>query len=221
MIAFTLITDGRVQYVLPVMESVQAKLKANFDALFIINDSGDPTYQEFLEVNYPSFQCVHHDERRGLAGAVRSAWETAYNAGADYLWHQEDDFTITRKVKVDRLAQILHCEPHLASLTLKRQPWNDVEVAAGDIIASNAEDHTDRECPSGHWVEHQRLFSFNPSLVPRRTIELVLRECTDTLERGVTDALLANGQSFAYFGKRDDEPRCNHVGHVRSNGYRW
>ena len=217
----TVIADGRREYIEQTIASAELKLKGDFAYLFIIDDSGDFEYADWLEHTFPAFQCVHHTERRGLAGAVRSAWETAYNAGADFLWHQEDDFLITRKVKVDRLAQILHCEPHLASLTLKRQPWNDEEIAAGDIIAANRDDHTDHQCPSGHWVEHRRLFSFNPSLIPRHTLHLVLNNCRDTLERGVTDVLLAQEYSFAYYGKRDDEPRCEHKGIVRSSGYKW
>lgn len=219
--ALVVITDGRRQYVTQCIESAQSNLKGDFSHLFIINDADDDAYAAFLEVQFPAFTIIHHDERRGLGGAVRSAWETALVTGADYIFHLEDDFIFNRKINVDKMIRLLHCEPHLAQVLLKRQPWNDEEIAAGNIIQAYPDEHTDHSCPSGNWVEHRRLFSFNPFIAPRHVLELALEKSADTLERGVTDALLAEGYSFGYFGKRDDEPRCHHIGDVRSQNYRW
>ena len=219
--ALVVITDGRRQYVTQCIESAQSNLKGDFVHLFIINDADDDAYAAFLEVQFPAFTIIHHDERRGLSGAVRSAWETALVTGADYIFHLEDDFIFNRKINVDKMIRLLHCEPHLAQVLLKRQPWNDEEIAAGNIIQAYPDEHTDHSCPSGNWVEHRRLFSFNPFIAPRHVLELALAESANTLERGVTDTLLKHDYSFAYYGKRDDEPRCHHIGDQRSSGYKW
>jgi hypothetical protein len=120
-------------------------------------------------------------------------------------------------VDLQGMAQVLEQNPHLAQIVLKRQPWSEEEIAAGGQIEAAPEDYTDRE----GFVEHRRLFSFNPSLVARETLRLALAEPGDGLERGVTDTLLRHGYSFAYWGARDDPPRCEHIGARRSEGYRW
>ena len=219
--ALYVLTDGRRDYLAQTIASAQDKLHGDFSYLLIVNDADDDAFAAHLEVAYPRFTIVHHDERLGMSGAVRSAWETALRTGADYVFGLEEDWTFNRKIKVDRMIRLLHCEPHLAQVLLKRQPWNDEEIAAGNIIQAYPDEHTDHSCPSGNWVEHRRLFSFNPFIAPRHVLELALAESADTLERGVTDTLLKHDYSFAYYGKRDDEPRCHHIGDVRSQNYRW
>jgi hypothetical protein len=213
------ITDGRQPpTIIDTMESAENYLRADFDARYVIDDSGDPAYAEWLDRLY---LCVHHEERRGMAGAVRSAWETALRAGADYVFHLEDDFIFTRKVKVNNLAQILHCNPHLAEISLKRGPVNEHEDRYGGFIETDPDAYYDRSCESGQWVEHRKVFSFNPCLIPRRAIEDALANPGDGVERGITDALLAMNYSFAIYGTKADEPRVCHTGtNRRSQGWR-
>jgi len=213
------ITDGRQpQTISETLESAQIKLRGEFDKTFIINDSANDEYADWLANSYPSFHIVNHETRRGLGGAVRSAWETALNAGADYVFHLEDDFRFDRKVKIDKMIQLLHCERHLAQVSLKRQPVNDVEERAGGFMQLwPVGTYTERQCETGKWVEHQSLFTFNPCVIPRRAMEPALS--TDGLERGVTDILLQHGYSFGVLGTVEDEPRVHHLGTHRSSGW--
>jgi hypothetical protein len=219
-VVLVVITDGRQPAtILDAITSAEEHLKCDFSARFIVDDSGDEANAEWLERTFPQFQIVHHAERRGLAGAVRSAWTTALAAGADYVFQAEDDFIYNRKVKVEKLVQLLHCEPHLAQVSLKRQPVNEHEVACGGFIQTAPDSYYDVECPSGKFVEHTRLFSFNPCLIQRAAIEDALAAGGDWLEQGITDALKAHKWTFAIWGTKDDPPRVHHIGDHRSSGW--
>lgn len=152
-----------------------------------------------------------------MAAAVRTAWTVALNAGAEFIWHQEDDFVLTEPLPVKAMERTLNDFPLLAQLVLKRQPWSEEEKAAGGQIELAPEEYTDRE----GFVEHRRLFSFNPSLIRAEAARVALENPGDGLERGVTDALLAARFCFGYWGVREDPPRCEHIGERRSEGYRW
>ncbi len=219
--AIVFITDGRGHYLKQAIASVQEKLRGDFTHPFIINDSGDPEYAQWLSENYPHFKIINHPERRGLGGAVRSAWENILTTDANYLVHWEDDFVLDEKVDIRDLIKILHCETHLAQLLIKRNPWG-WEVPRSWMECVGLEHFTDRSCPAGSWVESQKLFSFNPCVMPRKVLERAVIQCHDNmLEQHVTDVLLANGYKFGCYGTIADEPLCTHVGDQRSSGYRW
>ena len=219
--AITFITDGRGHYLEQAIASVQEKLRGDFTYPFIIDDSGDPTYWQLLDEKYDRFKIIHHPERRGLGGAVRSAWETALTTDAEYLIHWEDDFVLDAKVDVRNFIKILHCEPHLAQLLIKRAPWG-WEVPRSWMECAGLEHYTDHSCPVGSWVEASNLFSFNPSIIPRRVLECAITHCTENmLEQHVTDILKASGYAFGCYGTIADEPLCTHIGDVRSPNYHW
>src|ERR1700683_2449805 len=96
--AIVFVTDGRGHYLEQAIASVQEKLRGDFTHPFIIDDSGDRSYWSWLDEKYPHFQIMHHPERRGLGGAVRSAWETVLTTTADYVVHWEDDFVLDERV---------------------------------------------------------------------------------------------------------------------------
>lgn len=218
---FVLRCDGRRQYIQQAVESAYTMLAhADFDDLFIVDDSGDPEYGEWLDWNFPDFKCVHHLERRGMAAGVQTALEVV--GDAEYVFATEDDFVFTRTTNLEKMARILHCEPKLAQLSLKRQPVNSVEQAAGGFMQTSPGAFWDHSCESGNWVQHQTLFTFNPCLIPQRAVAAILDgTALNLLERGVTDSLLQQGFSFGVYGTIEDEPRVGHIGDVRSSGYRW
>lgn len=166
----------------------------------------------------PSIVIDDREHKFGMAGAVRAAWEWALDVGADFLWHQEEDFLITAPVDLTSLAAILGWTPHLAQVVLKRQPWSPLEVSAGGIVELNPFDYTERSFgPLAEYTEHQRIFSLNPCLIPRWVLEL---GWPDGNEAEFTHRCLHRGLSFAFYGGRDDSPRCHHVGAVRGEGWR-
>lgn len=215
-VAIVFIDDGRPEYLYQSIASVNEHLTCSNQAFkILVNDSGDLDYAAELAGRYPEMQQVHHETRRGLAGAVRSAWDAALANGADFIWHHEDDFLLNQSVDVDVMQEILETSPMLAQVSLKRQAVNDQEVAAGGFMETNLAAFSDR----GSYVEHRTLFTFNPCLVPSNVARLCLAEPSDGLERGFTDTLLAANYSFGVLGTIQDPPRVHHIGLHRSKGW--
>lgn len=152
------------------------------------------------------------EHRYTASGAVRAGWE---QADADFVWHMEEDFLLTERVDIKGMAAVLDANEDLASLCLLRQPWSQPEVSAGGIIPLYGGHMTERETDGRPWVQHDRFFSLNPSLVPRRVYELGFPEGS---EPAMTDMLLSKGFTFGYWGRRDGAPRCLHIGDVRAAG---
>lgn len=195
----------------------------------VISDRGDlylPGCIESLNAActiVPRWVIDDREHRLGMAGAVAASWQLALDdPNVDYLLHVEEDFRFS-ELPVWDMRRILESNPDLAQVVLKRQPWSAEEHAAGGQLEVAPGDFTD--CTDGelHWVEHERLFSLNPCLIPRRTLELGAPvDAPGGFEAAFTERCLAAGLRFAYFGRREDPPRCEHVGHRRGgDGWRW
>lgn len=152
------------------------------------------------------------DHEYTASGAVRVGWE---QTDADFVWHMEEDFVLTEPVDLNAMMRVLDGEEDLAHLVLLRQPWSQPEVDAGGIIQLYADHMIDRATAGYPWVQHDRFFSLNPCLVPRRVVELGFPEGS---EPAMTERLLGKGFHFGYWGHRTDPPRCHHIGEVRAAG---
>lgn len=216
MFALVVITDGRRDLLKQSVASMREQIKPWPAERVIIDDSGDEGYGLMLEETYLDFSVAHHGERRGFCATVRDAWEVAYAPGADYLFHAEDDFVYNEPVDLEAMAAILDANPHLAQVALKRQPVNELERAAGDLMAAwPPETWTQR----GGFIEHELTFTTNPSLIPRRVLELILASGVECAETIITGQLLAHGYKLGYLGNVTDAPRVEHIGDHRSNGW--
>jgi hypothetical protein len=111
------------------------------------------------------------------------------------------------------MVSILEDHPHLGQMCLVRQAWSNEERQAGGLIALHPDDYTDR----GSYVEHKRIFSLNPCVIPRRVLEL---GWPDGNEAGFTAICAEARLSFALYGAKADAPRVTHVGEVRGTGWR-
>ena len=123
------------------------------------------------------------------------------------------------------MCRLLHCEPHLGQLTLKRGPVNDQEYAAGGFMEAFPDRYAEHSCPTANWTETSHvLFSGNPSLVRVAALAHAVdveMPSTDTYEVPCGSAMKDAGYVCAFYGKIDDKPRCEHLGTSRSTGYRW
>lgn len=195
-----------------------------------ISDRGDaylPSCRESFYANFGEFSEVvvdDSDHRLGMAGAVQAAWAWALDAGVDYLLHVEEDFVFTGPVNLDDLVWILDHAPHLAQVVLKRQPWSAEEKAAGGIIEQDPGAYT--QCGgmrhSLAWVEHSKIFSLNPCLIPRKVLELGWPSGPLGVgnEAGFTQRCIQAGYRFAFYGQMGDPPVVDHVGVERAAGWR-
>lgn len=190
-VALVVISDRRDLYLPRCLESVKRHL--------------GPTCQQVV--------LADPDHEYTASGAVNAAWSQVRDA--DYVFHLEEDFVLTAAIDLLGMATVLDANLNLASLTLLRQPWSQPEHAAGGIIPLYAEHMVDRKTDGYPWVQHDRFFSLNPSLVPRRTFEYGFPEGS---EPAMTEQLLRRGFHFGYWGSRHDSPRCLHIGEYRSVG---
>lgn len=208
--ALVVTTDGRVDYLDQAIESLRVNLLGQIGSCILVND--EPEAEHLLVGRYPDFHLVSHPKRRGLAGAVRSAWTAAQRTGASYVFHMEDDFVFNEPVDITNLRVILEANGELAQVVLKRQAWNDEEKRAGGIIECHPHHYTDRD----GFIEHGRIFSLNPCLIPVTVVDL---GWPDGNEAEFTQMCLQAGLSFAFYGQRDDPPRVTHIGDHRSTGW--
>lgn len=203
------VTDGRDDYLAQTLEAARQHLPEP-TARVMVDDTGDQAHSAYLNALYGDrFEVAGRDGRRGLAATVAYAWSLC---GTDYIFHLEDDFLLTEPVDIDAMASVLDANPRLAQMCLLRQPWNAEEQAAGGIVEKDPGDYTDRD----GWLEHSRLFSLNPCLIPN---EIYAAGWHEGNERGFTDMLVEEGWRFGYWGRRGDPPRCLHIGVRRAAGW--
>jgi hypothetical protein len=200
--ALVLITDGRFDYLAECVRSLRENVDLGwFDRRVCVFDAAGGQRLEL-----PGFDVIHHEKRSGLAAAVRSGWE-AVN-GAEFVFHVEEDFTFDEPVDLEGMSNVLYRRQHVAQMCLLRGPWSPEEHAAGGIVEMHPADYRQRSDLYGrYWLEHDRLFSLNPCLIPGHIVD---RGWPDTNEAGFTEQLLCHGYRFAYWG--DGKPQVTHIG---------
>jgi len=220
--ALVLVTDGRRDCLRSTLDSAAMYLGLeHFEWRIAIDDSADASYGVWLDdILSPSFEVVHHLERRGFGGAVASAW-SRIPPEATHCVHCEDDFVFLQPVELKAMADVLDGHPRIAQMALLRQPWNDEERAAGGIVACHPEDY--QACVGvrgGRWLLHRRCWTTNPSVFRAEVAREHPWPVVPHSEGIYTHHLLAEGYEFAYWGRRDDPPRVAHIGDQRvGHGY--
>lgn len=210
-IALVVVTDGRWQYLQEMLRSARRYLSypfVPFDHLRIVDDSGSQSPPLWPD----GFEVLRHPHRMGLAAAVQTAW-SGLPPEIDMVLHVEDDFVFAEPVDIDGMAMKLKEHGRLAQLVLKRQPWSLEECEAGGIMEMHPDEYKQRD----GFVEHTRIFSLNPCLIPR---EVVDRGWPAGNEAEMTARLVADGWSFGFWGQREDPPRCLHIGVQRSAAWK-
>lgn len=167
--------------------------------------------------------CVVVDDREhklGFAGAIQHGWDQALDAGADWIFHLEADFTFNQSVPLAQMIAALELHPELAQIALKRQPWNDNERAVGGIVEQHPDDYEEIAAGPLTLSVHRRCFTTNPCLYPARIARLGWPQ--EQHSEGVfTGRLLRDPHArFAFLGGKFDPPRVEHIGDTRAgNGY--
>ena len=174
-LAVLIFTDGRKEYFSSTFQSFKENVTAKcISYKIIIDDSNDPDYASWLDINYRHEvdYIEHHQERLGFGGTIRDTWLKLNNiAGTyDYVFHLEDDFIFNRPINLDDLTLILKRNPNMAQVCLLRQPWNQNEAKAGGVWQQWPDSFTERSIdnPNGkiYYLSHREWFSTNPSVYP-------------------------------------------------------
>lgn len=156
------------------------------------------------------------DHHLGFAGAIQHGWDQILDLQADYVFHLELDFVFREPVDLAGMIRLLERHPHLAQVSLKRQPWNEREQAAGGIIEADPHDFTEVRDPHSVWVEHRRYWTTNPSVYSTRWCRLGWPQEPQS-EGLFTHKLLRDPMlRFAIWGARLDPHRVTHIGDTRA-----
>lgn len=214
-VALVLVGDGRTEYLERAVESLREQVDYPFVSRIMVDDSGDRAHRKYLKAAYPEFVHVHHTRRKGTVEAVRSGWRSALLSGVEYVFHTEEDFTFNEPVQIDAMAALLEAHPNFAQVILKRDPYSWPEHEAGGFMELAPDKYHERTSELGVWCEHERLFSSNPSLIPRKVFSN--RFCGEA-EFG--KFCVRQGWCFAYWGAKADPPRVTHIGLERSQGWK-
>lgn len=226
-VALIVFTDGRAECLERTLESFHLNVQDQdlITYRLIVNDQPDPTYARWIDQRWVFDQQLTTRRRRGYAGAIHEAWheirrQVDYFREIDYVLHLEDDFIFQRPVPLADMIEVLANNPHLVQMALKRQPWNDTEVAAGDLIYVSPEDYVDCFDSKGHWwLEHRRFFTTNPNVYPKNLTRLGWPLASNSEGMFSERALIGTNRS-AYWGRRNDEPWVHHIGNTRvGTGY--
>ena len=153
--------------------------------------------------------------------AVRAAIDTAVASGQPWVFFCEDDFTFNEPVDLTAMQTILDANPHVAQLTLLRQPWYPEEVAAGGVIEAYP-DWQDSFAQRAGWIEHRAYWSMNPMLTRRSFLAAHPWPPKPGSERRFSQGLFAGeaDTTVGIVGQIGDPPRCTHIGVDRAgSGY--
>lgn len=223
-IALLFMTDGRrhcAERTLAALHEVVGS--STFEASIVVDDACDASYAQWLDTAWP---WTHHlpsgRSKRGFGGAIQAGWQAIreLDPGIQFVFHLEDDFVLLRSPRFRDMGRILESDGSIMQVALKRQPWNDVEIAAGGIVEVDPDGFEQHEADGCAWFEHRKFFTTNPSLYPRALIDCGWPS-GDFSEGRFTANLLATPEAkFAYMGRKFDEPWVMHIGAERTGkGY--
>jgi hypothetical protein len=210
-IALTVLGNGRLDYLHQAVDSALQHLPV-MDHYLMVDDSGDPSVRDELELNYPNFRLSAHAENLGMAFSVADGFSLVGETDADYVFWLEEDMVLTGPPPINEALDILQAVPTLAQMLFERQPLTPEEHAAGSVHgAMGGTNH-------GPWTEHRHLFSLNPCLIPRQVLTYGWPAGPLGVgnETGMTHQLLHAGYTFGVWHGQHVE----HIGQDRAPAWK-
>lgn len=171
----------------------------------------------------PDYRIVIDDREHllGFAGAIREAWRQVLELDVDYVAHLELDFTYNEPVDQDAMVGLLERHPHLQQVSLKRQPVNAEEKAAGDFVNVAPDDYTECSDEYAVWTQTRRFWTTNPSIYRASLCERGWPQESES-EGKFAQRLFREHANYysAIWGGKYDAPRVTHIGDDRAgHGY--
>ncbi|WP_143220899.1 glycosyltransferase [Actinomadura sp. CNU-125] len=219
------LTNGRPDCISKTIPSAIEHLTGVGD-MVIVDDSGDPTYGQWLEDEFIggplNGKILHLGKARGYWAAMQAVWSLARHWTAFYgtttFFFLEDDFVFNQPVDLEELAGVLNDRPYLTQVALVRQPWFGNEVEHGGLIEAleaQGQDFTEVTDNGRTWIEHRACFTGNPSVIPARTYDHDWPSGDWSESRFGQELFRDPRTRGAYWGARSDPPRVEHIGHTR------
>lgn len=213
-------TDGRGECLTKTLQSADLAMDGEpITRRIIIDDSANPEYASWLDNTYGHrYEIVHNPERSGFHGAIKAGWEAA--AGADFVFHLEDDFVFMRPVEISKMIDVLSRQHHIMQFALMRQPVAEQEIQAGGLMRVWPEGYTEVQEGTNVWCEHRLFFTTNPSLYRGELMQIGWPQCHHS--EGEFSRLLFQNRDItcAYWGYKFEPHRVLHIGEERvGEGY--
>jgi len=213
-VSLVVITDGRQDCITRTIECLNRVINYPFFEKIIINDSGDMNYHLYLSSAFHEFKVISHENRRGLAGAVQSAWSNISN-DSEYIFHLEDDFLFNTYINIDHMIDLLNKKESLAQMALVRASVNPPEEEVGGFVFQNLQDYHQRD----GWFDHQRLFTLNPSVYKKQLTEIGWPDHGGEPEFTSKLHSIDKEYCFGFCGDIYDKPYLTHIGGRRTEGW--
>lgn len=220
MIALLVVTDGRHEALRETVASARCSLLGPVSHRIMYDDTGDDAYREELRAEFQDFTVIDAGPRQGFGGAIQAAWRHVRDLPVRFVFHLEQDFTFTRPVDLDGMADVLTDHPQLLQLALRRQPWNAEERAVGGIVEQHPDAYDDCTDGTHHWLEHRRFWTTNPSLYRRELCERKWPDGQHSEGRFGIEQFRDPDAVSGFWGARDSGEWVCHIGHERvGTGY--
>lgn len=229
MIRLNVMTDGRRDYIGRTLASAREQLSGLVTERVIHDDSGDEDHRAWLRASFPDFEVIGSGPRRGFGGAMINLWrDTAERSQAPWVFHLEDDFLFTRPLNLTAMTDLLHRQPHLAQMALRRQAWG-VEVEVGGFMEQNPGCYSEHADDVDTWVEHRLFFTTNPAMYRRQLIDVGWPEGLNSegrfgfvlKDRGLPWGVAGDDVRFGFYGSMEGgRDSVWHIGeHRAGTGY--
>jgi hypothetical protein len=168
---------------------------------------------------FPGWEAIPMGESRGYANATRRCQQVEIESGQPWILHVEDDVLLNGPFDLREMQRVMEENPDLAQLSLKRQPWHEEEVEAGDMLGWRSPESFDVRRGV---VAHRSFWAATISLTRRRFLAEHQWPLEGDSERRFGNRLFRqNPRLYAgILGGLEDRPRITHIGRERAgHGY--
>gem|GEM_PF-550940 len=191
--------------------SLEEKLVGSIGRRIICVDAEKADFEPF-----PGWETIPMGPPEGYVRATRSCWAHEMTSGQPWVLHVEDDVVLNETIDLREMQQVMDAHSDLAQLSLKRQPWYEEELAAGDMLKWRPEGtYSERD---GH-VAHRAFWTSTLSLMRRSFLAEHEWPTTPGSEKRFGRQLFRTpGIYSGMLGRLDDAPRMTHIGETQA-GY--
>jgi len=220
-LCWTVLTDGRKEYIEQCLPDWISWLDKTIDNKFIVDDSGDTEYRMWLSNTFPSFKIIPvSKDRSGYSLAMNKVLSTVRLSKNRYCLHTEDDFLLKRKFNIEDAINVLNNNINLSQISFMRYPWYHNEIECGGLIQAIERDNVDaifeqKNTNGIDWIQHKSYWTCNPNIFPR-WLTSYKWPSGDWSESRFSRQIFRYGKVAGIMGSRLDEPYVEHIGRHRS-----
>jgi len=210
-IAVVILSNRKDLYISAAVASLAKNVKG-FSSVVVFDDSGDAEW-----VEKSGAIPISADGSVGYTKAMQRIWEYGRQHGGP-LFFLEEDFTIDEPLDLQEMHAMLAANQTVMQATLQKAPWYEAEVELGSMLAAIEADPRwqGRTTHRDGWVEHDVVFSTNPTLIPARTFAHDWPDATRS-EQAFSRQLARQGLKFAFWGE-PGHALCTHHGTITAGG---